>query len=88
MDPLSGMLLALAKFGAPWMMAAAFGLLYVSERKQSSELSKKLYDLGTGMIAESRNTRHEIHETRRDIEVIRIAQQTVRAHAPPRRQED
>jgi len=78
MDPLSGTLLVLAKFGAPWVMSAVFGLLYVSERKRSSALSDKLYDLGTGMIAESRNTRHEIHETRRDIEVIRIAQHSAR----------
>ena len=65
---------ALLKLGAPWILAAAFLVLFIAERKKKDQLADKLFELGMAITSAVTEFQGTLHNVERDLEDIKRRQ--------------
>lgn len=65
---LGPLLTALIKLGAPWIIVAVFVVLFWFERKKSSQLADKLFELGMSMAKSNTEVNSTLRNVERDVD--------------------
>jgi len=61
----------LLKLGAPWIISAIFIWLFYDERKKTSAMADKLYDMGMAQVKKDTEVHQALQLVQKDMEEIR-----------------